>query len=93
MAAVFVKGKVTFFRFLSGYVKYTSGYRCVNYDIGQPTSHSHPHLLKDGEGAIYVNLDFSLCKLQLLHLSPNWNLLKEELDLQSMYVALNTMFY
>ncbi|XP_065916735.1 xaa-Pro aminopeptidase 3-like [Dysidea avara] len=49
MAAVFFRGNVKFFHFLSGYVKFTSGYRSVSYDIGQPTSYSHPHLLKDGE--------------------------------------------
>jgi len=87
MAAVSVnKGKVTFFRFLSGYVKYISGYRCIGCDIGQPTSYSHPHLLKNGEGSINASFDYSilLCKLQLLQVSPKWNSLKEGLDLQSM---------
>ena len=55
MAAVFFRGNVKFFHFLSGYVKFTSGYRSVSYDIGQPTSYSHPHLLKDGEGTIDAN--------------------------------------
>jgi len=52
MAVAFVRGKGNTFRILSGYAKFISGNRFVSYDIGQPTSHSHPHLLEDGEGAL-----------------------------------------
>ena len=42
------------FRILSGFSP--GHYRHINYDIGQPTSYSHPHLMKEGEGRYIHNM-------------------------------------
>ena len=39
------------FRILSGFC--SGHHRHINCDIGQPTSYSHPHLMKEGEGEHY----------------------------------------
>ena len=40
--------------YMKGFLRGVAVLRCISRDLGQPTNHTHPHLLASDEGKLYL---------------------------------------